>query len=445
MTLSPPVIFAGALPAAALGAIAGGTAGCIPALHVFNLLAVAAVLAPAAALPGIPSLWLDAAVAGMIVGWSLTNSLPAILLASPDESAMFATPPGHRYLMEGRGCDAVLLTAIGGAGGMGVLALASVFAPRLLPPIHSVLSPHYHWILWCVIAFLLLSEWPQGRTAAQPPAERLLSGNRNVLMGLLTFLLSGLLGFILLYRPNLVHAPPGQTLMPAFAGLFALPGLLMTLVSRVRPPPQKAEARHEASPRDLLHGIVSGTFGGMFAALIPVVSGGVGGLLAGHAATLRGDRAFLVSQGASKTVYYAGALLLWFSPDLNVARGGGAAFLRGLHSPPADAFPAIVAALLVATATTLWLLPWLARALVHAMNRAGQAALSWMALALVVLIVASACGLAGLLILPVATAIGMIPLLFGGRRMNALGVILLPLACNMSGIGPAIAGMLGIA
>lgn len=445
MTLPASVIFAGTVPAAALGAAAGGLAGCVPALHVFNLLAALSLLAPGPAGMAIPPVWLDACVAGMIAGWSISNSLPAILLAAPDESALFTVQPGRRYLMEGRGCDAVFLAAAGGAGGMAVLALGSVFLPRILPPIHAVLSPHYHWILWCVIAFLLLSEWPQGRTAAQTPGERLLSGNRNVLMGLLTFLLSGLLGFILLYRPNLAGASPGQTLMPAFAGLFAIPWLLMNLASRTRPPPQRVEIRLDATPRDLVHGIASGTLGGAFAAFIPVVSGGIGGLLAGHAAALRGDRAFLIAQGASKTVYYAGALLLWFVPGLHRTRGGGAAFLRGLHNPPADSYPILALSLLTAAALTLLLLPVFARALAHAMNRAGHAALSWLALGLIAGIVAAVSGWTGLLVMLVAAAIGLIPAVFGGRRMNSLGVILLPLACNMSGIGPAIAVFLGIA
>jgi len=43
-----------------------------------------------------------------------------------------------------------------------------------------------------------------------------------------------------------------------------------------------------------------------------------------------------------------------------------------------------------------------------------------------------------------ATAIGLIPTLFGSRRMNCLGVLLLPITLNMAGVGPAIAKMLGL-
>jgi len=38
----------------------------------------------------------------------------------------------------------------------------------------------------------------------------------------------------------------------------------------------------------------------------------------------------------------------------------------------------------------------------------------------------------------------LLPVLFGSRRMNCLGVILLPMACNMSGFGPGLAACLGL-
>lgn len=445
MTCPDLPILAGMVPAAVFGGLVGGIAGFVPALHVFNVLAAAAVLAPFGLAPSaLPVEWLDATVAGMIAGWAITNTLPAILLAAPDESALFTVLPGQRLLMEGRGYEAVLTTAAGAAGGMVLLIGAAFVLPRLLPPVHAVLSPHYHWIIWCVIAFMLLSEWPQGRTAAMPTLERLLSANRNGLMGSLTFLLSGLLGFVLLYRPNLVHAAPGQVLTPAFAGLFAMPWLIMNLFSRAKPPPQDLRMRLCATPGDLLHGIASGTLGGAFAAFIPVVSGGIGGMLAGHATSLGRERAFLAAQGASKTVYYAGAFMLAFVPGLHLARGGGIAFLRTLHEPAASAYVPVIAALLIATITALLMLPVGARLLLRALERMGQATLSWIALAVVGLIVLAVSGGAGLLIMLVAAGIGLIPPLFGARRMNGLGVILLPLACNMSGIGPAVAAWLGI-
>ena len=44
----------------------------------------------------------------------------------------------------------------------------------------------------------------------------------------------------------------------------------------------------------------------------------------------------------------------------------------------------------------------------------------------------------------VATGIGLIPPLWGSRRMNCMGVLLLPIAMSMTGIGDTVAGWLGL-
>jgi TctA family transporter len=53
-------------------------------------------------------------------------------------------------------------------------------------------------------------------------------------------------------------------------------------------------------------------------------------------------------------------------------------------------------------------------------------------------------GIPGAGIMVVAAGIGLLPVLFGTRRMNCLGVIMLPLACNMSGAGVLIAHKIGL-
>ena len=53
-------------------------------------------------------------------------------------------------------------------------------------------------------------------------------------------------------------------------------------------------------------------------------------------------------------------------------------------------------------------------------------------------------GWGGLLIALVATGIGLIPVVWGSRRMNCMGVLLLPITLNMAGVGPTVAHWLGL-
>jgi putative membrane protein len=438
------VLLLGVVPAAVLGALAGSSAACIPSLHIYTLIGGLLLLPPCVFAANPPGLWLAALIIGLVTGWTIVNTVPAILLAAPDESALFTVLPGQRYLMSRRGYEAVMLTAFGAAGAIALVLAGTPFAPRVLPDLHHVLTPHYHWIIWTVVAFMLMSEWPKGRTAALGSWDRFTAGTANAMAGLATFLLSGVLGFVMLYRSPLPIQMASQNLMPVFAGLFALPWLIVNLVSRLRIPAQHRSASVRANPSEWVRGIAGGTLGGAFSAFVPVVSGGLGGMLAGHATSLRNERAFLISQGASKTVYYVGGLLLLFVPGLQVTRGAGASMLHGLYSPAREDYWPAVAAVAVATATALAVLPLCARLTLRAMERFGHRALSWGALVLIVLLVLGLTRGTGLAVMLVSTGIGLIPALFDSRRMNCLGVILLPIACNLSGVGPDIARFLGL-
>ena len=144
-------------------------------------------------------------------------------------------------------------------------------------------------------------------------------------------------------------------------------------------------------------------------------------------------------------VYYVGSILLFFVPGNSRTRGGGAWLLKGIYAPsgPHDYYMAL-AALAWAGAVALLLVLPLARGLLRLIGRCGYRPVSIVALALLVLLVALMTGGMGVAVLLVGTGLGLIPVLYGSRRMNCLGVILLPMACNMSGFGPVVAGWLGL-
>ncbi len=431
---------------AVLGALASSVLACVPGLHVYNLLALFVIAFHSLAQSGsaVPSDVVIAFFGGMVCGYALLNTIPSVLLAAPDESALFTVLPGQKYLMAGRGYAACWITFFGGLGGLAALLAAAPFAPLVLPTVYKIVRPHTHWIVWCVIVFMLMSEWPKGGRLGQSGWRKLASGWRSTGVGLVTFLLSGLLGFVLLFRSPVRAGSGFQNLMPAFVGLFTVPWLIMNVLSGVRPPPQTI-ARYRPTLRSALGGIVAGTVGGGFAAFFPVVTGGVGGMLAGHATAIRDDETFLVSQGASKFVYYVGGYLLLHVPDLWITRGGAAWMLRGLHRPQGghDYVVAILAVAIACVVSLLMAGP-MCRAVLWAIGRVGYRHLSVAALAVVTCLIVGITGWWGLLVAGVATGIGLLPVLYGSRRMNCLGVILLPIACNMSGVGSRIAEWMGL-
>jgi putative membrane protein len=432
--------------AACAGAALSSILACLPALHVYNVAGILIVLSAGARATGA---WPDALVAcflmGLVAGFSVVNTVPAIFLGAPDEAAVFMTLPGQKFLMQGRGREAAILTGAGALGGLVFLAALAPFASRMFRVAQAVLAPHLAWILSLVVAFLVLSEWPKGGDRGRTALARLWDGWKTLLAGIATLLLSGLLGFVISYRPVVPVESAFQTLMPAFVGLFAVPWVLQNALSGQEIPPQKRTATVDLPPSIWLRGTGAGCLGGLFAAYFPIVTGGMGGLIAGHATAQRDDRLFIVSQGASKVVYYVGGFLLLFVPGLHLRRGGMAAMASGIFTPRTDAeFYMVVGAILVAGALAFFLLLLFTDLTLFVISRVNYRWISWGTLALVVGLVLWTSGGGGLAVAAVASGIGAIPVWFNSRRMNCMGVLLVPVILNMAGVGDTVAGWLGL-
>lgn len=434
--------------AAMSGCLVGSLLACIPALHIYNVmgLAMAGVYSLGPAAITIPSPVLVPAVIGLLVGWSMANTIPSVLLAAPDESVLLTVLPGQKYAMMGRGFEAVMLTAFGSLAAAFLLVLAvGPLAPVLMPTFHSVFQRHSHWIIWAVIVFMLMSEWPRLGNRGQGGWRKFVRAWAPLCAGILTFGLAGLLGFILHYRSPIPAGAAFQNMMPAFAGLFAVPWLALNVVAGVELPPQKTGFGAGVPGQAGVRGLCAGFMGGAFAAYFPGITGGIGGMLAGHASSQRDSRMFLVSQGASKFVYYVGAFLLFFVPGESHTRGTATWLIRGIYVPRGwhDYYMAL-ASVAIAGALAFLLLGPLTRLVIRIVELAGYRTISVVSLAVVAALVLAMTGWAGMLVLLVAAGIGLIPVLFHSRRLNCLGIILLPMACSMSGIGPAVARALGL-
>jgi putative membrane protein len=374
------------------------------------------------------------------------NTIPSVLLGAPDESAIFTVLPGQKYLMTGLGYEGTMMIGAGSLAGIFMLVfLIGPFAPKFLPIAQYVFTPHMHWILWVVITFMLMTEWPKDGNWGPAGWRKFFTAWSTLGAGLLTFFLSGLLGFLLLYRPLVSVDNAFQNIMPAFVGLFAIPWCLLNAVSGTEVPKQYVRGTLNINGDLLLRASIAGGIGGGFAAFFPVITGGIGGLLAGHATAQRDERVFMMSQGVSKVVYYTGSLMLFFVPGLFLTRGGGALIVKGLYTPHTwgDYYLALGSIALSGAVSFLLLSP-LTRWTLKLMDKVDYRHISVFSLGIIVALVFVITGWAGLFIMTVATGIGLLPVLFGSRRLNCLGVLLLPIACNMSGVGEPVAAFLGL-
>lgn len=429
---------------ALLGALIGAVVALVPGLHVYSIAAFGLVLSQQNKIP-LANESLAMFLLGMVTSWAVVNAIPAVFLFAPDDAGAMTVMPATKLLLRGRGAEAALLVGAGSLAACVALVALAPILDEFIRPLRAIISPHLGWMLTAIIMFLLLGEWPRANDRAPTPARRLASAWAYLGAGLLTFLLSGLMGFVLMYRSPVPQEAAFQNLLPAFVGLFSLPGLIQVLAFGSAIPKQDSCAAPDLSANLLARGALTGVAGGLFAGIMPVISGGVGGLLAGHATAQRDDRLFLISQGASKVAYYAGGLLLLFVPGAGMVRGGMAWMLSSGYMPYGwRMYLLAIAGVALCGALAFVLLMAFTRGAAAITGKINPRMVAGAAMLLALAITAAFTGAGGLGVALVATLIGLIPVLVGGRRMNCLGVLLLPITLNVIGVGADVAMWLGL-
>ncbi len=409
-----------------------GLSALVPGLHPYNLVAVVTL--------GLQWDWwsfpenmgLGLGV-GVAVGYAFFHLAPAVFYQTPDEGAAGLLLPAQKALREGWGLEAVRWSGWGAWGAVLLMLLSAALWPRGWGTLRAVLAPHMGWILLSIVAFMLLSEWPWGYERLPTPGHRLRAVWLRLGASLLTFILSGALGVLLLSRNPLSGPLARQPLIPAFLGLFAVPGLWQGLRGGR---PSRAFPSGERLPRGVwARGVGAGVLGGALAVLFPGVTAGVGGLLAGHATAQRDDRAFLVSQGAARALYIIGSFWLLVLPEAPTVRGGLGAMLAPWVGPATPArYQTVIAATGLAGALAFGLLEPLARGMQKwTLHPAWRWAYGG-ALGLILLSTGVLGGFPGICALLAATGIGWLPVLTGSRRLNTLGVILIPMLLRRFGL-----------
>lgn len=427
-----------------LGVLLAGFLSLLPALHVYNVAGLMVLIVTSGAVV-LPYYLIAPFAISMVVAYAFLSNIPSVYLSAPDEGAIFLLLPGQKYLMLGKGHEAVALASIGSLLAAFLLVVSTPLLLKFVPKFSKIVSPHLPWILALIVLYILISEWPKGLDRFPTKLGRFFEGWKNLLAGQATFWLSGLMGLLVMNGYLLPPERGFQGMMPVFVGLFAVPWILMNLATDVQIPWQHVAKSVDADSGVIFRGLLGGSIGGYFAAIFPLVTAGVGGLLAGHATGERDERAFIFSQGVSKFLYYVGGLFLLFLPGVALTRGGMAWIIRPIYREGgSDVLFSAIGAVLLASGLSFLLVLFFSSVIAKNIYKINYRALSLIVLLIIFALVYGLLGFVGVGILVVASFIGLIPVLFNSRRMNCLGALFVPIILNMAGLSEPVLRFLGL-
>ncbi|MFC7098764.1 tripartite tricarboxylate transporter permease [Halobaculum marinum] len=385
------------------GCALGCCSGLIPGLHANNFAFLLASLAPAVDAPPLP---LGCAMLAAGVVHTFLDVVPSLALGVPDAAMAAAALPGHRLVAEGRGREALRLSAVGSG-------LALVTAVPLAVGVTAAMRVAYpylrRWLPLVLAAVALLLVVTEAST-------------RRRLAGAVTFSTATALGLVALDAPATGVVSAGGVLAPLFAGLFGVP-VLVDAADGAGVPPQ-ADARVGLSHTAVTGAAVAGAGGGAAVGYLPGISAGVAAVLAlpatpGHDPV----REYVVATSGANTATAVFALFAYAAFD--APRSG---VLVAMRDAGVEAvLPPMLAVLVLAGAVG-------ALGVVVAGDTALRVVGALPHRPLVVGVVVGLVGLAaafagttGVVVFLAASVVGFVPVRLGCRRVHLMGVLLGPL------------------
>ena len=387
-----------------LAGIALGTmSGLVPGLHANNFALLLAGFAPAIPADPLP---VGAAMLAAGVTHTFLDIVPSLAIGVPDPALAPSALPGHRLVLQGRGREALRLSA------MGSLLAVALAVPLALPVtlamerVYPIITANLSLVLGTVSLLLVVTE--------QTMEARFGGG--------VALLASGALGVLTLDVPAGGVLPAGSMLAPLFAGLFGAP-ILIEAISGEGVPPQ-ADARVTVGRRVVLSVGAVGTLAGALVGYIPAISSAIAAAAALVVLPHRGPRAFVVATSGvntANTVFALFALVALGSPRTGVLVAVDRVGVP-LH------LPVLLASVAIAAAAGFLLVLVVGDRYLAVVGAVDNVVVSVGVLAFLCVLVLALTGPVGLAVFGVSTIVGLVPAQFGARRMTCMGVLLVPLA-----------------
>ena len=389
-----------------IGVLLGTLSGLIPGLHANTFAGIVSALSvPLAFVFGAEGICC-LLISCMIVHTFL-DAVPSTFIGVPDADTVLSVLPAHQLYLAGNGEEAVRISALGSLWGF-------VYSLPLFAAFFFILPMFQGGIDWAVGLIILTA------------AGLLIVFSKTPGWAILLFFVSGLLGiFSMRFSYFSVGVfGVGEVLLPLLTGLFGIPVLLHALQSKTVNNIEQKFFGLAVSKKEVLKSTVRGTFAGAVVGWLPGFSSGTANaLLAVHKSgeyESRKPREYLLATSAANTA----------NAVLGLAALYAVGRMRSGTLAAVAEFPLPSIFLLLAAAGVAAVLGYLLTVLFSRAGRyaaqANQKALSAGVLIFLILLTAVFCGPFGLMLLALASAVGIIPAKLGVSRIFCMGAVMLP-------------------
>ncbi|MCZ7355777.1 MAG: tripartite tricarboxylate transporter permease [Candidatus Methanoperedens sp.] len=412
------------------GFLLGIISGLTPGIHVNNFALILVALSPLFMDLGFAPFYVAVIILSNSITQTFLDIIPSIFLGAPEADTALAVLPGHALLAEGKGSEAVRLSAIGAAGSVVVSLLMAVPLAFFFLNIYGTINSFIGWILVLIVLLMIATE--NGEVVE---GQGSLVHLKFKMYAVFLFLISGFLGMFAFdnqaWMSPLVKFGEPSILLPLLSGLFGASMLVISLMTKSEIPPQKRGSAFVLPRKRIVRGLLTGSAAGSFVAWLPGVSSAVGTIIARLIIPEEKDenssKEFLISISGANTANAIFSLIALFI--IHKGRSGAMVAIDKLVNVSEWDFSMVIILLIVIVSisvisyyTTIFLGDRVSGFL-SKVNYSNLCATVLIGLSFLVFMLT---GLFGFIIFLISTPVGMIASFAKIRKTHAMGVILLP-------------------
>ncbi|MEK6824349.1 MAG: tripartite tricarboxylate transporter permease [Nanoarchaeota archaeon] len=383
------------------GILVGTFTGLTPGIHINLVAALLLSLTAAPFVSGISPLALAIGVTSLAITHTIIDFIPSIYLGAPNEETVLSVLPGHALLKEGNGHEALLISVYGALFATIIAVLLAAPLIFLVPKIYLSLAKITPFLLIALIMYMALRE-------------------KKSVSAVLVLLAAGFLGYAAL---NISVREP---LLPLLTGLFGTSTLIAAIREKTILPPQKKCRWKEALPpiKDLKKTALSAVCIAPPCSFLPAIGSGYASLIAAEVSDYS-QRGFLFLNGTMTMITMIWSFVIVYA--IQKARtGAAAAILELLQQIQVWQIVLILSASIFASLIAAALAIALSRRCANLIGKINYQLLSYVIIALVVIVVISITRASGLVILITSTALGLYALQTGVKRTHLMACLIIP-------------------
>ncbi len=398
-----------------LGIFFGILTGLIPGIHI-NLIGTAIIGFSASLFLHLQPIYLIVFISAMAISNTFINFIPSILLGCPDTDTELSVLPGHEFLRNKRGYEAIILTAYGGLASLLLLIIIIIPSFLVVPFLQEILLKKLFFPKISIMSSILILV-----------SFYLISSEKNKISALGVFLITGILGLVVLgsIEKNFLFFPGLEIegpLLPLLTGLFGASMLITSIKTKTQIPEQKIK-----NPK-IKKGFLNPLFGALIASPL---SGFLPGLGSGQAAIIgnvfskENKENFMILLGATNTFVMSFSFIAFYL--ISRTRTGAVAAIENLIGNFSLELLVLILIIIILTGIFSFFLTFpLAKFFSKKISKINYSKLSLIVLISLAIIVLLISNFLGFVVFIISTITGLYCISLKVRRTNMMGCLLIP-------------------